>query len=188
MRSGIPPHALRRCALRRMAAMRRAHPRSALGIVLFALLAAPAGAPVAKGQTPSLAVAPEPAIVLQIRPSALSDGAPLLRSLLLLWPQGAAALGAAQSALGLDFLHPGSLEQRGIDPRAPLLIEGFALSRSDVEKAYLSAKDALLRRDWRGLRSLPGTGSPHASTIPCVSQGSSQTRSMPRSSCSMLGS
>jgi hypothetical protein len=96
-----------------------------------------------------------PAFTLQLRPRALHAQAPLLRSLLLLWPEAAATLTQAHGALGVDLLDERSFLQTGLDPDAPVTIAGFGIDPGEVDAAYQAARAALLRRDWRGLHSLP---------------------------------
>jgi hypothetical protein len=95
------------------------------------------------------------AFALQLRPRALHDQAALLRSLLLLWPDAAAALVQAQGTLGVDVLDERSFQRTGLDPDAPVTVAGFAIDRAEVDAAYRVARAALLRRDWRGLHGLP---------------------------------
>ncbi|MBI5481323.1 MAG: hypothetical protein HY906_20865 [Deltaproteobacteria bacterium] len=96
-----------------------------------------------------------PAFTLQLRPRALHARAPLLRSRLLRWPAAAAALAQAQGALGVDLLDERSFQRTGLDADAPVAVSGFAIDRGEVDAAYLAARAALLRRDWRGLHGLP---------------------------------
>jgi hypothetical protein len=114
---------------------------------------APAAAAPPRG-TFSLSLDDRAAFTLQLRPRALHAQAPLLRSLLLLWPDAAAALAQAHSALGVDLLDERSFQQTGLDAEAPVAISCFAIDRREVDAAYAAARAALLRRDWRGLHGL----------------------------------